>query len=195
VQRGGAPSAFDRNLGTIMGHGAVEALVAGAAEEESQVIGMRGNRVVRIPLAECVSKTREINRLLESHNYAKALELRGTSFNTALRSLQTSLVGVAQAPLSAGDLAAIREFARQEQFDLIWLPGLRPEETNHFSRVPGDPYYQTFAGLLTAPLRDRFGIVQRLEFYSAEELTRIVRRSAQILGIQCAPEPWRPIRL
>ncbi|GHA80769.1 Holliday junction branch migration DNA helicase RuvB [Cognatilysobacter bugurensis] len=43
----------------------------------------------------------------------------------------------------------------------------------------------TRAGLLTAPLRDRFGIVQRLEFYSAEELTRIVRRSAQILGIQC----------
>ena len=43
----------------------------------------------------------------------------------------------------------------------------------------------TRAGLLTAPLRDRFGIVQRLEFYSAEELTRIVSRSAQILGIAC----------
>ena len=43
----------------------------------------------------------------------------------------------------------------------------------------------TRAGLLTAPLRDRFGIVQRLEFYSAEELTRIVRRSAMILGIDC----------
>ncbi len=46
----------------------------------------------------------------------------------------------------------------------------------------------TRAGLLTAPLRDRFGIVQRLEFYSAEELTRIVRRSAQILGIACEPD-------
>jgi Holliday junction DNA helicase RuvB len=46
----------------------------------------------------------------------------------------------------------------------------------------------TRAGLLTAPLRDRFGIVQRLEFYSPEELTRIVRRSAQILGIACEPE-------
>jgi Holliday junction DNA helicase RuvB len=43
----------------------------------------------------------------------------------------------------------------------------------------------TRAGLLTAPLRDRFGIVQRLEFYSPEELTRIVRRSARILGIDC----------
>jgi len=43
----------------------------------------------------------------------------------------------------------------------------------------------TRAGLLTAPLRDRFGIVQRLEFYSVEELTRIVRRSAHILNIVC----------
>ena len=46
----------------------------------------------------------------------------------------------------------------------------------------------TRAGLLTAPLRDRFGIVQRLEFYSPEELTRIVRRSATILGIECAAD-------
>ncbi|MEO5565714.1 MAG: Holliday junction branch migration DNA helicase RuvB [Luteimonas sp.] len=45
----------------------------------------------------------------------------------------------------------------------------------------------TRAGLLTAPLRDRFGIVQRLEFYEVEDLTRIVRRSAQILGIACEP--------
>ncbi|MDX1550435.1 MAG: Holliday junction branch migration DNA helicase RuvB, partial [Lysobacter spongiicola] len=46
----------------------------------------------------------------------------------------------------------------------------------------------TRAGLLTAPLRDRFGIVQRLQFYSPAELTRIVRRSASILGISCEPE-------
>jgi Holliday junction DNA helicase RuvB len=42
----------------------------------------------------------------------------------------------------------------------------------------------TRAGLLTSPLRDRFGIVQRLEFYSNEDLASIVRRSAGILGIQ-----------
>lgn len=42
----------------------------------------------------------------------------------------------------------------------------------------------TRAGLLTSPLRDRFGIVQRLEFYSVAELTRIVSRSAGILGVQ-----------
>ncbi len=42
----------------------------------------------------------------------------------------------------------------------------------------------TRAGLLTAPLRDRFGIVHRLEFYPAEDLTTIVRRSARILSIR-----------
>jgi len=40
----------------------------------------------------------------------------------------------------------------------------------------------TRAGMLTNPLRDRFGITARLEFYSAEELTRIVTRSARLLG-------------
>src|SRR5690348_10565280 len=39
----------------------------------------------------------------------------------------------------------------------------------------------TRAGLLTSPLRDRFGIVQRLEFYGVEDLERIVKRSASIL--------------
>jgi len=42
----------------------------------------------------------------------------------------------------------------------------------------------TRAGLLTSPLRDRFGIVQRLEYYSNEDLARIVRRSAEILAIK-----------
>src|SRR6185312_9901781 len=41
----------------------------------------------------------------------------------------------------------------------------------------------TRAGLLTSPLRDRFGIVQRLEFYEVEDLERIVKRSASILGV------------
>jgi Holliday junction DNA helicase RuvB len=41
----------------------------------------------------------------------------------------------------------------------------------------------TRAGLLTSPLRDRFGIVQRLEYYGIEDLERIVNRSAAILGV------------
>jgi Holliday junction DNA helicase RuvB len=46
----------------------------------------------------------------------------------------------------------------------------------------------TRAGLLTSPLRDRFGIVQRLEFYTVGELEKIVTRSAGILGVPVDPE-------
>ena len=45
----------------------------------------------------------------------------------------------------------------------------------------------TRAGLLTSPLHDRFGIVQRLEFYSETDLTKIVSRSAGLMGIECEP--------
>lgn len=41
----------------------------------------------------------------------------------------------------------------------------------------------TRAGMLTAPLRDRFGVVNRLEFYTTEELTDIIERSAYVLGV------------
>jgi len=46
----------------------------------------------------------------------------------------------------------------------------------------------TRAGLLTSPLRDRFGIVQRLEFYNTRDLTHIVSRSAKMLGLEIEPE-------
>jgi holliday junction DNA helicase RuvB len=46
----------------------------------------------------------------------------------------------------------------------------------------------TRAGLLTSPLRDRFGIVQRLEFYTIDELANIVTRSANVLGISMEPQ-------
>ena len=42
----------------------------------------------------------------------------------------------------------------------------------------------TRAGMLTAPLRDRFGVVQRLEFYTEEELRTIIMRSADVLGVE-----------
>ncbi|MCI8654108.1 MAG: Holliday junction branch migration DNA helicase RuvB [Angelakisella sp.] len=45
----------------------------------------------------------------------------------------------------------------------------------------------TRAGQLTGPLRDRFGVIFRLELYTPEELTKIITRSAGILGIACDP--------
>ncbi len=46
----------------------------------------------------------------------------------------------------------------------------------------------TRAGLLTAPLRDRFGVIHHLEFYTVEELTTIVKRSAQVLDVEIDDE-------
>src|ERR1700683_1462364 len=60
-------------------------------------------------------------------------------------------------------------------------PGARvhPYQLNRFTLIGAT----TRAGLIMAPLRSRFGIVHRLEFYTAEDLQRIVHRSAKILGI------------
>lgn len=51
----------------------------------------------------------------------------------------------------------------------------------------------TRAGLLTSPLRDRFGIIQRLEFYNIDDLTHIVKRSANILNVMIEDHGAREI--
>src|SRR5437763_8046343 len=65
-------------------------------------------------------------------------------------------------------------------------PGARihPFQLNRFTLIGAT----TRAGLITAPLRSRFGIVHRLEFYRPEDLVEIIRRSASILGISLEEE-------
>lgn len=46
----------------------------------------------------------------------------------------------------------------------------------------------TRSGLLTTPLRDRFGVVQRLDYYGPDDLARIITRSADLLGVEVAPD-------
>lgn len=53
----------------------------------------------------------------------------------------------------------------------------------------------TRAGLLSSPLRDRFGVVSRLEFYTVEELSFIVSRAAEIIGVQIVGEAAREVAL
>ena len=89
MQRGGSPSAFDRNLGTVMGYAAINTLLSGEADAQSLVMGMRGNRAVRIPLEECVADSRRVNEALKAREFDRALELRGSSFNDALRTFNT----------------------------------------------------------------------------------------------------------
>ena len=54
VQRGGRPSAFDRTLSTLMGFEAVNTILAAKPEDEPVVIGIRNNRMTRLPLMESV---------------------------------------------------------------------------------------------------------------------------------------------
>ena len=98
VQRGGSPSAFDRNLGTLLGHAAVETILSARPDSEPQLIGIRGNRIVNTPLMECVEKTHSIADLMDHHDFEKAMELRGSSFKEAFDTLRTMLRSLPHPP-------------------------------------------------------------------------------------------------
>ena len=76
-------------------------------------------------------------------------------------------------------------YPAMEDFELDIMIGQGPSARS--VKVPVKPFTligaTTRAGLLTSPLRARFGIVQRLDFYAAADLEEIVRRSARILGV------------
>ncbi len=98
VQRGGSPSAFDRNLGTLLGNAAVETVLSCTAESEPQLIGMRGNRITHAPLMDCVQKTQEVASAVEGKDFDRAMELRGSSFKEAYITLKTMLRALPHAP-------------------------------------------------------------------------------------------------
>ncbi len=91
VQRGGAPSAFDRNLGTQLGYAAVETVMSSQAKDKPQLIGMRGNRITHTSLSECLERTQKISEAIAAHDYAKAMRLRGESFGTSFSTFRTML--------------------------------------------------------------------------------------------------------
>ncbi len=98
VQRGGAPSAFDRTLGTLLGHAAVENLLNASETSEPQLIGLRGNRITSSPLMECVEKTHAIASAIENQDYDQAMSLRGNSFIEAFHTLRTMLRALPHIP-------------------------------------------------------------------------------------------------
>ena len=81
-------------------------------------------------------------------------------------------------------------YPAMEDFELDIMIGQGPSARS--VKVPLQPFTligaTTRAGLLTSPLRARFGIVHRLDFYQEADLTEIVTRSARILGVETAPE-------
>ena len=90
-QRGGSPTAFDRNLGTLLGHAAVKTLLEAKPEDPSCLIGMRGNRVESSPLMECVDLTQKIAAFADENRFDKVLELRGPGFKLTYDIIQTLL--------------------------------------------------------------------------------------------------------
>ena len=80
VQRGGVPSAFDRSMSSILGHAAVEEVLAATPQSVPQLIGLRDNRVARAPLMECVARTRELADRIAARDYDTALMMRGDRY-------------------------------------------------------------------------------------------------------------------
>ncbi|NTU83417.1 MAG: 6-phosphofructokinase [Chloroflexales bacterium] len=89
VQRGGAPSAFDRWMSTLIGHTAVDELIGATPEREPQLIGIRENRITTAPLMQCVAQTHAVAEAISVRNYEQAMALRGSSFGEAFRTLRT----------------------------------------------------------------------------------------------------------
>jgi Holliday junction DNA helicase RuvB len=86
-------------------------------------------------------------------------------------------------------------YPAMEDFELDIVIGAGPSARS--VKVPLKPFTligaTTRAGLLTAPLRARFGIVHRLDFYNDADIEEIVRRSARILGVALEPEAAREL--
>jgi 6-phosphofructokinase 1 len=101
VQRGGAPSAFDRTMSTLLGYAAVEEIASATPDSEPLLIGMRNNRITRAPLMRCVEQTRAVADAIAAHDYDRAMELRGGSFREAYEALRT-LVRTLPRPSAAG---------------------------------------------------------------------------------------------
>ncbi len=98
VQRGGAPSAYDRLMGTLLGHAAVHEVLAAGPGSPPQLVGVRHNRITRQPLAECVEATAEVYAAIISKDSNEALRLRGGSFSDNIDTLQTLLRSLPNPP-------------------------------------------------------------------------------------------------
>ncbi|XP_021373061.1 ATP-dependent 6-phosphofructokinase-like isoform X1 [Mizuhopecten yessoensis] len=84
VQRGGKPTAFDRILGARMGAEAVLALMDAAPGTPACVVSLDGNQTVRVPLMECVQRTKAVQNAMDAKNFEEAVRLRGKSFQNNL---------------------------------------------------------------------------------------------------------------
>lgn len=88
VQRGGAPSAYDRYMTTLLGCTAIEKIAASSPHDEPLLVGVQENDVITAPLMECVKTTHGVRGLIQEGEYNKAMELRGGVFAEAYETLK-----------------------------------------------------------------------------------------------------------
>ena len=89
MQRGGSPSAFDRNLSTLLGYAAVEAIRTATPNTPPVLIGIRGNRITQTPLQDCLAKTQATTTAIRECDFTTAMTLRGSNYQAAFRTLRT----------------------------------------------------------------------------------------------------------
>lgn len=89
VQRGGAPTAFDRILATRLGVAAVDFLLDNPDTVHRHMLGLVKNAIVSTPLMDVVEKSQAVRQEIENGNYSKAQELRGGSFQSMLSLVKT----------------------------------------------------------------------------------------------------------
>ena len=116
VQRGGTPSAFDRCMSTLVGHAAVQELLSATEDSEPQMVGMRYNRVGHAPLMLCVEQTQSVARRIAEHDYARAMELRGSSFTEMLHTFKAM----------AGAPPSVKAPVRRRRLAVLHGGGLAP---------------------------------------------------------------------
>ena len=112
LQRGGSPSAFDRNLSTLLGVEAVKAVLEATAETPAMLIGIVGNKITRTPLVEALAQTEAVREAIKQRDYKTAISLRGQGFVEAFQTVRTLVrarphgVAEGQRPLRIGVLNA-----------------------------------------------------------------------------------------
>lgn len=90
TQRGGRPCAFDRILPTLQGIEAVKALLEATPDTPSYMIGVRENKITRVPLMQAVEMTRAVADAIAAKDFSKAISLRDPEFLQILEGFNTT---------------------------------------------------------------------------------------------------------
>ncbi|MCD4549785.1 6-phosphofructokinase [Schaalia sp. lx-260] len=85
VQRGGSPSAYDRWMSTLLGYAAVQEILDNDTHTQARILGVRRNRITRLPLMKAVTDTRGVKDLVAAGDFSGAQAARGSSFKTMVR--------------------------------------------------------------------------------------------------------------